>query len=140
MKPSVASAPSALELKAFVPATDFERSKLFYAALGFKQKSEEGGIAFFSSGACNFLLKDLSGQQEARDFARQFMMHMQIPNVHDWWAHVMAADLVGRFDTPVTPIIKQPWGMTEFVLIDPSGVCWYIAQNTPGFEPVGRLP
>jgi uncharacterized glyoxalase superfamily protein PhnB len=138
MKPAATSTPSALELKAFVPATDFERSKQFYDALGFKQKSEGGGIAFFSSGACNFLLQDLSGQSQAADYARQFVMHLQVSNANDWWAHVMAADLVGRFDTPVTPIIEQPWGMTEFVLIDPSGVCWHNAQNTPGFEPVGR--
>ena len=49
-------------------------------------------------------------------------------------------DLAGRYGVRITPVTAQPWGITEFVLIDPCGVCWHIGQNTPGFEPVGRLP
>ena len=51
-----------------------------------------------------------------------------------------AQDLTGRCGARLTPLVEQPWGVTEFVLIDPSGVCWHIGKNTPDFPPTGRLP
>lgn len=55
-------------------------------------------------------------------------------------AHVEAQDLAGRYGARLTPLVEQPWGITEFVLIDPSGVCWHIGQNTPDSPSAGRLP
>ena len=63
-----------------------------------------------------------------------------VTDVHAWRAHVDEQDLAGRYGVRITPVTAQPWGITEFVVIDPSGVCWHIGQNTPGFTPVGRLP
>ena len=57
-----------------------------------------------------------------------------------WRAHVDQANLVGRHGACITPVVEQPWGITDFTLTDPSGLCWRIGQNTPGFTPVGRLP
>lgn len=129
------SAPAAVELKTFVPAQDFALSKQFYRDLGFTQKSEGGGIAYFQCGNCTFLLQDFYD----KTFAEHFMMHLLVADVHDWFAHVSTADLAGKYGVRVSSIMVQPWGMTEFVVIDPSGVCWHIAQNTPGFVPVGRV-
>ncbi len=124
------------ELKAFVPARDFALSKRFYTELGFVQRSEGGGVAYFHHGSCAFLLQDYW----VKDFAENLAMHLLVHDVHAWFAHVAAQDLVGRYGAHVTPVQAQPWGITEFVVIDPSGVCWHIGQNTPGFQPVGRLP
>jgi uncharacterized glyoxalase superfamily protein PhnB len=30
----------------------------------------------------------------------------------------------------VTEIVQEPWRMRDFMVIDPSGVLWRIAQNT----------
>lgn len=46
------------ELKAFVPARDFELTKRFYTDLGFVQRSEGGGVGYFHKGNCAFLLQD----------------------------------------------------------------------------------
>ena len=124
------------ELKAFVPARDFGVSKRFYTDLGFVQRSEGGGVAYFHHGHCAFLLQD----HWVKDFAENLVMHLLVHDVQAWFAHVTAQDLAGRYGVRVTPVEAQPWGITEFVLIDPSGVCWHIGQNTPGFEPVGRIP
>jgi hypothetical protein len=121
-----AAALQAVEIKAFVPAKDFALSKRFYADLGFTQRSEGGGVA----------LQDFHEQA----LAENLVMHLLVTDVAAWRAHVDAQDLAGRYGVRITPVTAQPWGITEFVVIDPCGVCWHIGQNTPGFEPVGRLP
>ncbi|MDP3811773.1 MAG: glyoxalase [Hydrogenophaga sp.] len=126
----------AIELKAFVPAKDFALSQRFYADLGFTQRSIGGGVAYFCVEGCAFLLQDFYEQALADNLA----MHLLVPDVQAWRTHVDTQDLAGRYGVRITPLTAQPWGITEFVVIDPSGVCWHIGQNTPGFEPVGRLP
>lgn len=126
----------ATEIKAFVPAKDFALSKRFFTDLGFTQRSEGGGVAYFSVDGCAFLLQDFYEQA----LADNLVMHVLVPDVAAWRAHVEAQDLAGRYGVRLTPMVEQPWGITEFVLIDTSGVCWHIGQNTPGFQKVSRLP
>jgi predicted lactoylglutathione lyase len=45
-----------VEIKAFLPAKDFEVSKNFYSDIGFIKASDEGGVAYFYHGQCSFLL------------------------------------------------------------------------------------
>lgn len=125
----------AIELKAFVPSKDFALSKRFYADLGFEQRSEGGGVAYFQVDGCAFLLQDFYEPA----LADNLVMHLLVPDVQAWLAHVQSSDLAGRYGARVTALVEQPWGITEFVVIDPAGVCWHIGQNTPGFVPVGRL-
>ena len=47
MNAPVSTALQAVEIKAFVPAKDFELSKRIYADLGFVQRCEGGGVAYF---------------------------------------------------------------------------------------------
>jgi uncharacterized glyoxalase superfamily protein PhnB len=126
---------SATEIKAFVPSKDFALSQRFYADLGFQKRSEGGGVAYFSVDGCAFLLQDHFDQ----GLAEQLVMHLLVPDVAAWRAHVDAQRLDQRYGARITPMVEQPWGITEFVVIDPVGVCWHIGQNTPGFVPVGRL-
>lgn len=125
---------TATEIKAFVPAKDFALSKRFYADLGFEQRSEGGGVAYFQVDGCAFLLQDFFEPA----LAQNLVMHLLVPDVALWFAHVQEQDLAKRHGARVTPLVDQPWGITEFVVIDPVGVCWHIGQNTPGFAPVGR--
>ena len=133
---SRASALRATEIKAFVPARDFALSRRFFADLGFTECSVGGGVASFSVDGCAFLLQDFY----EKALAENLVMHVLVPDVGAWRAHVEAQDLDGRYGARLTPLVEQPWGITEFVLIDPSGVCWHIGQNTPDFPPTGRLP
>lgn len=131
-----ASALRATEIKAFVPARDFALSRRFFADLGFTKCSVGGGVASFSVDGCAFLLQDFY----EKALAENLVMHVLVPDVAAWRAHVEAQDLVGRYGARLTPLVEQSWGITEFVPIDPSGVCWHIGQNTPDFPPTGRLP
>lgn len=114
------------EIKAFVPARDFELSKRFYKDLGFTMASEGGGVAYFHRDHVSFLLQDFC----AESLAENFMMHILVEDVDAWWAHVQATGVSSRYGIQVGPIETQPWKMRDFCLTDPSGVLWRIGQNS----------
>lgn len=114
------------EIKAFVPAKDFELSKRFYQGLGFTMASEGGGVAYFYFGHVSFLLQDFC----AESLAENFMMHILVEDVEAWWAHVQDSQVASKYGVKVSAIEAQPWGMRDFCLFDPSGVLWRIGQNT----------
>lgn len=116
-----------VEIKAFVPATDLELSRRFYLALGFEVSWTDGRLAYVRHGHVSFLLQAF----DAPAFARQFQMHLLVANVNDWYAHVVSADIARRFGVSVGRPEDRPWGMRDFVLFDPAGVLWRIAQNLP---------
>jgi uncharacterized glyoxalase superfamily protein PhnB len=113
------------EIKAFVPAKDFERSKAFYRDIGFTMASEGGGIAYFHVGNASFLLQDFC----ADGFAENFMMHLLVEDVDAWWSRIDGSGVVERYGVTLSPIALQPWRMRDFSLTDPSGVCWRVGQN-----------
>lgn len=118
---------AAVEIKAFVPALDFERSKQFYLALGFEIPWSDRELAYVRFGDASFLLQAFAEPA----FARDYQMHLLVRNVDDWHAHVLAARVTERFGVAVGPLQDQPWAMRDFTLLDPSGVLWRIAQNIP---------
>lgn len=61
--------------------------------------------------------------------ASNFMMHMLVEDVDAWHARVTEAGVAEQFQVKVSPVQLQPWRMRDFVLWDPSGVLWRIAQN-----------
>ena len=65
---------SVLDLKAFVPALDFETSKQFYSALGCDLQYEAEKLAVFELGNCRFYLQDFY----VKEFAEQYMLHITV--------------------------------------------------------------
>jgi catechol 2,3-dioxygenase-like lactoylglutathione lyase family enzyme len=116
-----------LEIKAFVPARDFALSQRFYEDLGFTIASSGDGIAYIHHGNASFLLQDFYNKEHAGNF----MMHLLVEDVDAWWEHARARDLAGKYGVQVEPPEQRPWGMRDFVLVDPTGVLWRIAQNVP---------
>ena len=113
------------EIKAFVPAKDFELSKRFYQDLGFALASDGGGIAYFHFGHASFLLQDCGDGP----LIGSLTMHLLVQDVDAWSRHVVASGVVQKYGVKVTDIELQPWRMRDFCLLDPSGVEWCIAQN-----------
>lgn len=114
------------EIKAFVPASDFELSKQFYKDLGFTMASDGGGIAYFHFDHVSFLLQDFSTEGLAKDFC----MHILVEDVDAWWQHVTSTGVAEKYGVTLTAIEQRPWRMRDFCLADPTGVVWRIAQNT----------
>jgi catechol 2,3-dioxygenase-like lactoylglutathione lyase family enzyme len=115
----------AIEIKAFVPARDFELSKRFYEALGFKVAWSSENLAHLHAGSCSFLLQDFYEPQHAENF----MMHMLVSDVDEWWGHIQKAELVSLYGVRVSPPEDRPWGIRDLVITDPTGVLWRIGQN-----------
>ena len=115
-----------VEIKAFVPAKDFETSKQFYSDLGFTKASDSDGIAYFHHGSCSFLLQDFY----EKALAENLMMHLLVEDAHAWHEHIIRSGIADNYDVHVSEVTEQPWRMLDFVVFDPSGVLWRIAQNS----------
>jgi len=114
-----------VEVKAFVPAKDFELSKRFYRDIGFTMASDGDGVAYFHHGNASFLLQDFY----AEELTKNFMMHLLVEDVDAWRSIIDEAGIAEKYGVKVGPVEPQPWRMRDFVLFDPSGVLWRVAQN-----------
>jgi catechol 2,3-dioxygenase-like lactoylglutathione lyase family enzyme len=114
------------EIKAFIPAKNFELSKQFYKELGFTMASDTDGIAYFHFDQVSFLLQDFFVQSHAENF----MMHILVEDVDAWWGRVCDSGVVAKYGVKLSDVESQPWRMRDFCLTDPSGVLWRIGQNT----------
>jgi uncharacterized glyoxalase superfamily protein PhnB len=63
--------------------------------------------------------------------AEHFMMHLLVESVDAWWEKLQASRIGEKYGVTVDPPAQRPWSMRDFVLMDPSGVLWRIAENTP---------
>jgi len=120
-----------VEAKAFVPAKDFALSKRFYQDLGFEIAWSSDDLAHVRHGNASFLLQNF---EEPPD---NFMMHLLVEDVEAWWDHVEAAGLAARYGVKVEPPADRPWGIRDFVVVDPSYVLWRIGQNIG--KPAGTI-
>jgi hypothetical protein len=118
---------AAVEIKAFVPASDLGVSKAFYSTLGFEIPWSSEDLAYVRHGNTSFLLQAFNQPE----FTKNYQMHLLVENLDDWHSHVMASGVVERFGVGVGTPADQPWGMRDFTLLDPSGVLWRVAQNIP---------
>lgn len=112
------------DLKAYVPAKDFELSKQFYTALGFSMSEGFGGTADFELNGNRFRLQDYY----VRDWANNFMMVMGVEDVNEWHQHVQMLKDSGKFDNIR---IKPPEKIDNWLVlhvVDPSGVLLVFVQ------------
>ena len=116
---------AAVEIKAFVPARDFGKAKDFYARIGFEIPWSSEDLAHIRYGDTSFLLQNFY----VAEHTGNFMMHLLVENVDDWYQHIIESGVVEEFGTRIEPPKNQPWGLRDFPLVDPSGVLWRIGQN-----------
>ena len=114
-----------VEIKAFVPAKNFELSKSFYSDLGFTAAWSSDDLVYFHAGSASFLLQRFY----VKEHAECFMMHMLVKDVEAWWRHVESHQLARRYTVRVNPPEDRPWGIRDFTIDDPTGVLWRIGQT-----------
>lgn len=119
-----------VEIKAFVPAKDFDLCKRFYSDLGFTIAWSSDGLAYLAAGTSSFLLQKFY----VKEHAENLMMHLLVPDVEAWWQHVVAQQLQSRYHVTVHPPEDRPWGMRDFIVTDPTGVLWRIGQDIESGE------
>ena len=114
-------------LRPFVPSKDFELSKRFYADIGFDVSPLGDSVANVQIGDFAFLLQNYFVDQ----WAANFMMHLLVTNLDDWWTHISGLDLSDRYGVRTVPPEMQSWGLKVAYVDDPSGVLWRIAEDGP---------
>jgi uncharacterized glyoxalase superfamily protein PhnB len=114
-----------LEAKAFVPARDFAVSMRFYQDLGFDLAWSDDDLAYLRHGNSSFLLQNFYNEEHARNF----MMHLLVEDVDAWWHHIQGLGIASKYGTKTEPPQDRPWGIRDFVIVDPTGVLWRIGQN-----------
>ena len=115
-----------LALRPFVPAEDFEKSKRFYQALGFRIALENPEIAAMKLGGFGFILQNFY----VREWAGNFMMQLMVRDLDVWWRETDPDRIATEFGTkaPRAPAM-QPWGLRVGYITDPSGVLWHVAES-----------
>jgi catechol 2,3-dioxygenase-like lactoylglutathione lyase family enzyme len=114
-----------VEVKAFVPSKDFALCKQFYQHLGFELAWSSEDLAYLRNGSSSFLLQNFYKKEHADNF----MMHLLVEDVEAWWSHVQDQELAAKYGVKVEPPADRPWGIRDFVIIDPTGVLWRIGQS-----------
>lgn len=113
------------DLKAYVPAKDFEMSKQFYVALGFNISVGWGGTADLELGGFSFRLQNYF----VEDWANNFMVVMGVDDLEAW--HQRALDVVqgGQFEGARVKAPQRVDGSLVLHVIDPSGVLLIFVQT-----------
>ncbi|MGS4344902.1 VOC family protein [Myroides odoratus] len=114
-----------IEVKSFIPAKDFQLSLAFYTALGFTILWQDAQLCLFAKGDTKFFVQNFYNQE----LAENTMLHLQVENADDWYAHIHALNLSDSFSFSITPPEDRAWKIRDFVLIDPTGVLWRIGHN-----------
>jgi uncharacterized glyoxalase superfamily protein PhnB len=115
-----------LDLKAFVPARDFELSRSFYLDLGFRENWGDGQICELEIEGFRFLLQKFY----VKEHAGNFMMSLMVENADDWWEQIKNSGLKEKYALyAAKPPELQPWGLRVLYLTDPAGVLWHIADR-----------
>ena len=117
-------APGINDLKVYMPAKDFEQSKRFYTALGFKMSEGWGGTADFELDGNRFRLQNYY----VKDWAENFMVVMSVDDAAAW--HRLALEIAdsGEFDNIRVMPPETVDGSLVLHVIDPSGVLLIFVQ------------
>lgn len=107
------------DVRPFIGARDFERSKRFYEALGWTTIWCRGGLALLQLSHHRIYLQDLY----VRDWVENSVLVIIVDDPSDWYERVVSVladgDLAeARVHEPRT----EPWGATVTHVWDPSGV------------------
>jgi hypothetical protein len=114
-----------VELRAFIPAKDFDLSRRFYQDLGFTETWSSDALAEFYAGRSSFLLQRFYQKEHAENF----MMHLMVEDVDAWWRRVEEKQLAQKYGVRAEPPEDRPWGIRDFILNDPTLVLWRIGQD-----------
>ena len=80
-------------------------------------------LAYLHHGNSSFLLQNFYNEMHAGNF----MMHLLVNDVDAWWRHVQAQGIASKYNKTEPPE-DRPWGLRDFVLVDPTGVLWRIVR------------
>src|SRR5262245_19114623 len=119
------------DVRAFVPANDFARSRAFYLALGWTERWTDGSLSLLELGGHRLMLQD----HYHREWAEHSMLTIEVASARDWHAHVEQVLATGEHgDARVAQPQDEAWATVTYVW-DPSGVLLHFAEFPRALEP-----
>ena len=114
----------AKSIRPFIGAKNYEVSRKFYLDLGFRESILSQNMSYFNTDEIGFYLQDAF----VKDWIDNSMIFMEVADVKQFWADLVALDLPSKYDqVKLVPIRELPWGR-ECFLHDPSGVLWHFGE------------
>ena len=115
---------SAISIRPFIGAKDFELSRSFYRDLGFQESILAPNMSLFETEQLGFYLQDYF----VKDWIDNTMIFMEVDDVAHYWKELMAMNLTTKYkDVKLVPIRVDHWGR-ECFLHDPSGILWHFGE------------
>lgn len=114
------------DVRTFVPAMDFARSKAFYEAIGWSTIWTDGeGLALMDLAGHRFMLQDYYVKQ----WAENFMLAIIVFDAAAWFERVSSALACGEYgNARVAEPKVEDWGATVTYVWDPCGVLLHFIQ------------
>ena len=117
---------TAISIRPFIGAKDYEVSRSFYRDLGFEEKVLSPDMCLFKTDRIGFYLQNAYVQ----DWIDNSMIFLEVDDVDRHWNQLLALDLTSKYQgVKLTPIRNYDWGR-ECFLHDPSGILWHFGQFT----------
>ena len=116
---------TASDIKPFIGARNFDESRDFYVALGWKLNWERGDLAELELGNCRFYLQRFY----RKAWCENSMLHITVKDAAAWHRHVQAVLAKRPYGAArVRPPQKEDYGALVTYVWDPSGVLLHLAQ------------
>ena len=115
---------TAISIRPFIGAKDYEVSRSFYRDLGFQEKILFPDMCLFKTDRIGFYLQNAYVQ----DWIDNSMIFLEVDDVDRHWNQLLALDLTSKYQgVKLTPVRNYDWGR-ECFLHDPSGILWHFGQ------------
>jgi|SRR6186713_520909 len=115
---------SAISIRPFIGARDFEISRSFYRDLGFEETILFPNMSVFKTEGLAFYLQDAY----VKDWIDNTMIFVEVASVDQYWKDLVALDLPTKYKgVRLTPIRDHAWGR-ECYLHDPCGILWHFGE------------
>ena len=119
---------TAADIKPFIGARNFDESRDFYVALGWKVNWEQGDLAELELGNCRFYLQRFY----RKAWCENSMLHITVKDAAAWHRHVQAVLAERPYGAArVRPPQQEDYGALVTYVWDPSGVLLHFAQPLP---------
>ena len=113
------------DVRPFLPARNFDKSKDFYIALGWALKWSDDNLALLQMGDHSFYLQ----RYYVKEWSENSMLHITVEDARSCFEQISDVLAGGRFpEARVASPKEEPYGAIVTYVWDPSGVLLHLAQ------------
>ena len=110
----------AKDIRPFIPSKDYEESRSFYLALGFKVEHAGPDLSLCTKGECIFFLQNFYNE----DFAKNLNLQLIVQDIDEALAVISGVE---EIEVMHSSIKQEHWGKVIY-LWGPSGELWHVTE------------